>query len=200
MNYDWEHLLNTYRNNVKATDTVVEIGASILGRTQKISKSCQKIIGIELFANRIPKIKDRKIQYVVADWQKLSSALPANSVDLAISSHVIEHIPDDLKALNELYIVLKPGAVAIFNTPNRLRLARLIIEIFTGPKKFPWWEHIREYSLEDIKKLCRLSPFKKYSITPIVFGFHNAYFKIYSKKVPKCFEKYANYWEVKLIK
>jgi len=200
MNYDWEHLLITYRKHVKPTDLVIEIGASILDRTRQLSKSCRKIIGIELFANRVPQAKDSKIEYLVSDWQSLSKSLPKNSVDLAISSHVIEHVPDDLLALRELYKILKPGAVAIFNTPNRLRLARTIIEVFTGPKKFPWWEHVREYSYDDIIKLCNDSPFNKFSITPVVFGFHNGFFKIYLKRVPKIFIKYSNYWEIKLIK
>lgn len=200
MNYDWQHLLKTYKSHVKATDYVLEIGASTLSRTKKLAKYCRKLIGVELIASRIPKTKSPKIKYVVIDWQNLSSKIKNNSIDLAVSSHVIEHVPDDLLALKELHKVLKPGATAIINTPNRLRLARSIIEIFTGPRKFPWWEHVREYSYDDINNLCLNSPFKKYSIEPLIFGFHNGYFKIYFKKVPKTFIKYANYWEICLTK
>ncbi len=200
MNYDWEHLLKTYRSHAKANYTVLEIGASTLSRTKQLAKSCRKLIGVELYANRIPKTKNKKINYIVADWQNLSKKINENSIDLAISSHVIEHVPNDLQALKELHKVLKPGAVALINTPNRLRLARGIIEIFTGPRKFPWWEHVREYSYDDINKLCNNSPFKNFTITSVIFGFHNGYFKLYLKKVPKIFIKYANYWEISLIK
>jgi len=200
VNYDWQHLLKTYKKIVKPNYTVLEIGASTLSRTNKLAKYCQNLIGIELIAFRIPKTKNPKIKYLIADWQYLSKKIKENSIDLAVSSHVIEHVPNDLLALKELHKVLKPGAVAIINTPNRLRLARGIIEIFTGPRKFPWWEHIREYSYDDIQKLCLSSPFKKYSIKPLIFGFHNGYFKLYLRKVPKIFIKYANYWELSLIK
>lgn len=200
MNYDWEHLLKTYKSSVKVNDTVLEIGASTLSRTQKLAKYCQNLIGVELLANRIPKAKNSKIKYIIADWQNLSKKIKENSIDLAVSSHVIEHVPNDLLALKELYRVLKPDSIALINTPNRLRLARSIIEIFTGPRKFPWWEHVREYSFDDINKLCHDSPFSKFSITPIVFGVHAYPWYLYSKKVPRIFNKYANFWEIILYK
>lgn len=200
MNYDWEHLLKTYKSLVKPNYTVLEIGASTLSRTKELAKYCQNLIGVELIASRIPKTKNPKIKYIIVDWQNLSKKIKENSIDLAVSSHVIEHVPNDLLSLKELHKVMKPGAVAVINTPNRLRLARSIIEIFTGPRKFPWWEHVREYSYDDIQKLCLKSPFKKYSIKPLIFGFHNGYFKLYLKKVPKMLTKYANYWELSLIK
>lgn len=200
MNYDWKHLLETYKKKVETNYTVLEIGASTLSRTKELAKYCQNLIGVELIASRIPKTKNPKIKYIIVDWQNLSKKIKENSIDLAVSSHVIEHVPNDLLALKELHKVLRPGAVALINTPNRLRLARSIIEIFTGPRKFPWWEHVREYSYDDINKLCNDSPFNKFSITPVIFGFHNGYFKIYFKKVPKIFVKYANYWEICLIK
>lgn len=200
MNYDWEHLLKTYKKYVNKFSTVIEIGASVQDRSIELAKSCKKLFGVELMPSRLPKYKKNKIEYIVADWQKLSKKFKSNSIDIIVSSHVIEHVPDDVKAIEELYKVLKPSGVAIFNTPNRLRLVRIIIEMFTGPKKFPYWEHVREYSFDDINKLCKNSSFNKYIITPVVFGFHNGYFKIYLKKVPKIFIKYSNYWEVTLIK
>ena len=86
-------------------------------------------------------------------WQKLTKFIPKESIDIVISSHTIEHIPDDLRAINEIYKVLKPGGRAIINTPNRKRLTRAIMEVFTGERKFPWWEHIREYTEDDFKDL-----------------------------------------------
>ncbi|MBE6505273.1 MAG: class I SAM-dependent methyltransferase [Methanobrevibacter millerae] len=40
-----------------------------------------------------------------------------NYFDLIICSHVLEHVPDDIKALNELRRVLKPGGVALILVP-----------------------------------------------------------------------------------
>lgn len=200
INYDWEHLMNTYKKLVKLDFTVLEIGASTYTRTKELAKYCQNLIGVELIASRIPNNKNPKIKYMLSDWQNLSSNIKKNSIDLAISSHVIEHVPNDILALKELHKVLKPGAKAIINTPNRLRFTRSIIEIFTGPRKFPWWEHIREYSYNDINKLCHNSPFKKFTITPVVFGIHAHPWYLYSKNVPQLVKKYSNFWEIILYK
>lgn len=43
--------------------------------------------------------------------------LDRDSVDAVICCHVLEHIPDDLKAMKELRRVLKPGGWAVLNVP-----------------------------------------------------------------------------------
>lgn len=39
------------------------------------------------------------------------------SFDFLIANHILEHIPDHLKALSEFFRVLKPGGIAILQTP-----------------------------------------------------------------------------------
>jgi predicted SAM-dependent methyltransferase len=45
-----------------------------------------------------------------------------NSFDVIICNHVLEHIPDDRKAMSELYRVLKPAGWAILQVPVSLLL------------------------------------------------------------------------------
>jgi SAM-dependent methyltransferase len=47
---------------------------------------------------------------------------PAESFDLLIANHVLEHVSDDLRALQELRRVLKVGGQAILQTPFSARL------------------------------------------------------------------------------
>ena len=197
--YSWFSLLKSYKRYVFKDAVVLEIGASNSLRTRELAKHCDKVIGVEFFQERIPS-DFKNITYLKGDWQRLSEFIPAESIDLAISSHVIEHVPDDLKALNELYKVLKPGGVAIFDTPNRKRLIRAVIELFTGDRKFPWWEHVREYTESDLEVLIKKSFFKKSDIIPVVFGIHAWPVLIYLKKCPRVFRKYANFLEVHLFK
>ena len=42
---------------------------------------------------------------------------PDNTFDCIIANHVLEHIPDYLKALNEFHRTIKPGGFAILQTP-----------------------------------------------------------------------------------
>lgn len=197
--YCWNHLLTTYKKLVKPNFIVLEIGSSTKYKTKDLSKYCKKIIGIEFLKERIPKDFD-KVSYLQGDWQKLTKKIKPNSIDMAISSHVIEHISNDLNALNELYTVLKPNSCAIINTPNRKRLIRRIIEIFTSEKQFPYLEHVREYTETDLIELISKSKFTKYKITPLVFGIHAGNIRLCFKKVPAKFRDLANFWEIILYK
>ena len=55
----------------------------------------------------------------LADVKADICALPFedNSYDLILCNHVLEHIPNDLKAMRELYRVLKPRGTAILQVP-----------------------------------------------------------------------------------
>jgi 2-polyprenyl-3-methyl-5-hydroxy-6-metoxy-1,4-benzoquinol methylase len=50
-------------------------------------------------------------------------AFEDNQYDVILCNHVLEHIPDDTKAMQELYRVLKPGGMAILQIPQELSRA-----------------------------------------------------------------------------
>ncbi len=177
----------------------MEIGASRIERTRQLSKFCNRLIGVELLPQRLPKDFEN-VKYIIGDWQNLPEFIEPDSIDIAVSTHVIEHVKDDLKAINELYRVLKPGGVALLTTPNRKRLVRAIIEIFTGERKFPFWEHQREYIESDLARLLKASSFNNFKIIPLVLGLHGGPIFLYSESVSRKFRKFANYWEIRLFK
>ncbi|MBI1884571.1 MAG: class I SAM-dependent methyltransferase [Chlamydiae bacterium] len=110
--FDWEHFQASYKSYVKETFTVLEIGASVRERTVELAKHCHRLIGIEYFPDRVPQ-NSSNVEYLVGDWQNLTQVVKPESIDIVVSSHVIEHVQDDLKALHELYAVLKGGACNI---------------------------------------------------------------------------------------
>lgn len=197
--YDWKHFVNTYRKYVKKDFLVLEIGASSQEKTKELAKFCKNLIGVEIMPERTP-VSFKNVKYITGDWEKLTEFVKKKSIDLAVAAHVIEHVRNDRKALRELYRLLKPGGVAILNTPNRIRLTRRILEVFFGERKFPYGEHLREYSEEDLKRLLSASPFKKYSIEPVVFGIHTKPILFYIQSVPRVFRGMANFWEITLFK
>ncbi len=203
--YDWYHLLNTYQNIVSRNSTVVEIGSSTVHRTIDLSKYCRNLIGIEKLPERIPNglsFSRNNVRIINSDWHKLSEVVPPNSVDVVVASHVIEHVKDDVGCLNETFKVLKQGGCLLFNTPNRKRLTRSIIELFAGEREFPYWEHMREYTRSDLEKLINNSKFSKNKtkIVGIVFGIHGMGIKFFIKKVPNFLDKFSNYWEILIQK
>jgi SAM-dependent methyltransferase len=197
--YDWHHLHAQYLRHVKPTSTVLEIGASNQERTQTLSEHCRELIGLEYFEDRVPAPFDN-VRYVQGDWQKLSERVAPSSIDIVIASHVIEHVEDDFAAISELYMVLRQGGVALLNTPNRMRLTQSLVALVKGPRTFPDWEHVREYTSDDLETMLRLSPFRgHFEIEPLVFGVH-ANVQLYAKKAPRCFERWANFLEIRLFR
>jgi SAM-dependent methyltransferase len=77
---------------------------------------------------------------------------PTESVDAFICSHVLEHIPNDSKAMHELFRILKPGGWGILMVPILLNQDK----IFEDPAKttteadrwryFGQGDHVRSYS------------------------------------------------------
>jgi len=196
--YDWQNLLKQYTSIVNYHQNVIEIGASNITRTKQLAKYCHRLTGIEYYPKRIP-INTKNITYQQGDWQNLKK-IKSNYYDLLVSSHTIEHIKNDLNAINETYRILKKGGVALITTPNRLRLIRILIESFIGKKTFPYKEHQREYSYSDLQLLLSNSNFKKYQIMPIGIGVYGGGIKLISKKVPKILNKYSCFWLIILKK
>ncbi|MES2648322.1 MAG: methyltransferase domain-containing protein [Bacteroidota bacterium] len=80
-----------------------------------------------------------------------------NQFDFIICSHVLEHIPDDRKALGELYRVLKPGGEAIIMVPLMQGLEKTAEGGNTADEAFCWREygqadHVRLYAKTDFLK------------------------------------------------
>ncbi len=69
--------------------------------------------------------------------------------DLVVANHVLEHVPDDAKALSEVYRVLKPGGVAILQTPY----AALLHNTFSDPGIASDEERLHLYGQEDHLRL-----------------------------------------------
>jgi ubiquinone/menaquinone biosynthesis C-methylase UbiE len=46
---------------------------------------------------------------------------PDNHFDIILCNHVLEHVPDDKKAMSELMRVLKPGGFGILQVPINLK-------------------------------------------------------------------------------
>lgn len=81
-----------------------------------------------------------------------------NSFDVVFCNHVLEHITDDKKAMQELFRVLKPGGFSIFQVPQDLS-RKTTYEDFsmTTPaartKHFGQYDHVRIYGRDYFDKL-----------------------------------------------
>ncbi|MAB57878.1 MAG: SAM-dependent methyltransferase [Aequorivita sp.] len=83
---------------------------------------------------------------------------PDNEFDFIICNHVLEHIPDDTKAMQEIYRVLAPGGTAILQVPYKADLEKTFEDdSITDPKErariFGQYDHVRVYGMDYFTKL-----------------------------------------------
>lgn len=81
-----------------------------------------------------------------------------NSYDVILCNHVLEHIPDDTKAMQELFRVLKPGGYGIFQIPQELTREKTFEDDSITDKKerakiFGQYDHVRVYGRDYFEKL-----------------------------------------------
>lgn len=81
-----------------------------------------------------------------------------NQYDIIFCNHVLEHIPDDTKAMQELFRVLKPNGMAILQIPQDLnRVITFSDDTITDKQQrakiFGQYDHVRIYGRDYFDKL-----------------------------------------------
>jgi len=88
-----------------------------------------------------------------------------NSLDMFVCSHILEHVPDDRKAMRELFRVLKPGGFGIVMVP----LVHGVDETHEDPaintealrwKYYLSGDHVRQYGKRDFPARLRAAGFQ----------------------------------------
>jgi SAM-dependent methyltransferase len=122
------------------------------------------------FLERFKKLKN--INYItadlespIADYKCDIQQLPFEdlSFDVVICNHVLEHVPDDKKAMSEILRVLKPGGYAILLVPNDFEREKTFEDNSITDKKertriFGQYDHIRVYG-RDYPELLKTAGF-----------------------------------------
>ncbi|WP_299228603.1 class I SAM-dependent methyltransferase [uncultured Psychroserpens sp.] len=119
----------------------------------------------QCFLKRFKKLSN--LQYTTTDLESPIADVKAdicnlpfedNSYDVILCNHVLEHIPDDTKAMKELYRILKPGGYGIFQIPQDLSRDITFEDDTITDKKarakiFGQYDHVRVYGLDYFNKL-----------------------------------------------
>ena len=103
-----------------------------------------------------PEAYDYTVNTIAMDLTDLK--FDDNSFDVIICSHVLEHIPDDAKAMSEMHRVLKTDGWAIINVPVHQERATTFEDVtINDPKKqlelFGQPDHVRIYGRDYMDRL-----------------------------------------------
>jgi predicted SAM-dependent methyltransferase len=83
---------------------------------------------------------------------------PENSFDIIYCSHVLEHVPDDRRALAEMLRVLKPAGKAIIMVPitvDETREDLSLTDAVEREKLFGQHDHVRRYGPDFMQRLVQ---------------------------------------------
>ena len=111
--------------------------------------------------------KQQNLNYITSDLESPIADVKAdicdlpfkeNEFDVVFCNHVLEHISNDTKAIQELYRVLKPGGFGIFQIPQDLSKAitfedSTITDRKERAKLFGQYDHLRVYGRDYFNKL-----------------------------------------------
>lgn len=111
--------------------------------------------------------KQKNLDYVTTDLKSPLADVKAdicnlpfkdNEFDVILCNHVLEHIPDDTKAMQELFRVLKKGGMAILQIPQDLSREKTFEDNSVTDKKertriFGQYDHVRIYGRDYFDKL-----------------------------------------------
>jgi SAM-dependent methyltransferase len=144
---------------LKEDDTFLEVGAGDCALSFEVSKFVKKVFAIDV-CDIIGKseISPEKLSLILSNG--ISIPIPKNSVNIAYSNQLMEHLhPDDaLDQLRNIYNALISGGIYICITPNRLKgphdISKYFDEIATGL-------HLKEYTNLELIPLFRDAGFSK---------------------------------------
>jgi SAM-dependent methyltransferase len=168
------YLMKLIRSYVGPQATYLEIGAGDCALAVEVARRAGRVYAIDVSSAPSRNVKfPSNLTFVVSDG--LSVPVPSESVDLAFSNQLIEHLhPDDaLEETRDICRTLVNGGKYICMTPHRFTgphdVSRFFDEEATG-------FHLKEYSVRHLSQLLVSAGFA--SVSLIVFA------KGYNAEVP----------------
>ena len=115
-----ETIIDKYleENNVKKAENILDLGCGDGNNLSFLSKYGKKLFGSDYNFTRLKRAKYKHLSANLFLADINNYPVSDNSFDIIFFNHVLEHIPNDNKALEVVYKILKPGGLLILGIPN----------------------------------------------------------------------------------
>ncbi len=143
---------------IKPDSVFMEVGAGDGSFTIAMAGRARLCYALDVSAEILSGVHHPRVKTVLSDG--CSVPVPPNSVTLAYSNQVMEHIhPDDaLEQLRNLYTAIAPGGSYVCLTPNRLNGPHDVSKYFDAVAR---GFHLKEYTLGELEGLFRGVGFRR---------------------------------------
>jgi SAM-dependent methyltransferase len=134
---------------ISPQSTVIDVGCSAGHLLKDLHRSASHatLIGVDLMASGLRNAHTAVPKALLLQADACALPLADASVDAVVSTSVLEHVPDDERALAEIFRIMRPGA-------------RAVIVIPLGPGNYDYYDrflgHARRYARGELaSKACR---------------------------------------------
>lgn len=137
--------------------TFLEIGAGDCALASRIARDAKQVYAVDI-SDQTQGSLPANVKVVLSDGRSVD--VPAESIDVAFSDQLMEHLhPDDaIEQLRNIHRALKPGGVYMCVTPNRIYGPSDISAFFDDePRGF----HLKEYTLKEIREIFQRAGFPR---------------------------------------
>jgi ubiquinone/menaquinone biosynthesis C-methylase UbiE len=148
------HVLEQLRKYVRGnTPVILEVGCSsgFMLRLIRDHLTDALVMGSDVVHGPLEKLAENLPNVPLFRFDLIHCPLPDNSVDAVVMLNVLEHIENDMAAIQQVYRILKPGGIAV-------------IEVPAGPNLYDVYDkllrHFRRYTLTGLCELVKKANFK----------------------------------------
>ena len=151
--------LRLLRRYLRAETVLLEVGPGDCSLSMAVAPLVRRVYGLDV-SQKITEQLSLPSNFMLILSDGTSVPLPPDSVDVAYSNQLMEHLhPDDaLEQLEGIWRALRPGGVYICITPNRLNgphdVSQYFDSVATG-------FHLKEYTVGELSRLFRKVGFRK---------------------------------------
>jgi ubiquinone/menaquinone biosynthesis C-methylase UbiE len=100
--------------------TILEIGCGYGVYIPILLKHASTLVGIDINQKYLAEAQKRNPKAILRVMSAEKLEFPNGFFDVVVMIEVIEHIPNDQWAMNEISRVLKPGGMLVMTAPNKL--------------------------------------------------------------------------------
>ena len=164
-----EGVLSTYISRCKGDVIGLDLGCGDGANIEWLSQHFTALYASDYNLVRLRRARHRHGAEMVYMADILDYPAIDNTFSVIYFNHVLEHIPNDSRALAEVYRILKPGGRVVLGVPNEGAMFWQLAYRFQ-PSTGATTDHVHFYTAGSLRKKCEESGFTVLQVVPIGWG------------------------------